>query len=37
MLLVSRSVLQQHREVAAVLVTYGMFLGGIQALAWLIA
>jgi hypothetical protein len=30
----TRSVLRQHREVAALVVTYGMFLGGILVLAW---
>jgi hypothetical protein len=34
MLLASRSVLQQHREVAAVLITYGMFLSAVLGLAW---
>jgi len=37
MLIASRSVIQQHREVAAVMATYGMFLGGVLALAWVIA
>jgi hypothetical protein len=37
MLLASRSVLQQHREVAAVMATYGVFLGGILVLAWVIS
>jgi hypothetical protein len=37
MLLASRTALQQHREVVAVLATYGMFLGGILVLAWAIA
>jgi hypothetical protein len=37
MLIVSRTVLHQHREVAAVLLTYVMFLSGILALAWAIA
>jgi hypothetical protein len=37
MLLASRTVLQQHREVAAVLMTYGMFLGIVLGLAWAIA
>jgi hypothetical protein len=37
MLIASRSVLQQHREVAAVLATYGMFLSGFLTLAWAIA
>ena len=37
MLLASRSVLHQHREVAAVLLTYGVFLSGTLALAWVIA
>jgi hypothetical protein len=37
MLLTSRAVLQQHREVAAVLATYGMFVGGTLVLAWAIA
>jgi Tfp pilus assembly protein PilF len=34
MLLAYRSVLQQHREVAAVLITYGMFLCAVLGLAW---
>ena len=37
MLIASRTVLQQHREVAAVLATYSMFLSGVLALAWAIA
>ncbi len=37
MLLASRSVIQQHREVAAVMATYGMFLGGVLTLAWAIS
>jgi hypothetical protein len=37
MLIASRSILQQHREVAAVMATYGMFLSGILVLAWVIA
>jgi hypothetical protein len=37
MLLASRSVLQQHREVAAVLLTYGMFMSGVLAFAWAIS
>jgi hypothetical protein len=37
MLIASRSIVQQHREVAAVLATYGMFLGGILVLAWAIS
>jgi len=37
MLLASRAVLHQHREIAAVMITYGAFLGGILALAWVIA
>jgi len=37
MLLASRSILVQHREVSAVLLTYGLFLGGVLALAWMIA
>jgi hypothetical protein len=37
MLLASRAVPQQHREVTAVLITYGMFFGGILGLAWAIA
>jgi hypothetical protein len=36
-MLIARSALQQHHEVAAVLLTYGMFLGGILVLAWVIA
>jgi len=37
MLLASRAVLQQHREVAAVLLTYVAFLSGTLALAWVVA
>jgi hypothetical protein len=37
MLLAPRTVLKQHREVAADLLTYGMFLAGILALAWALA
>lgn len=37
MLLTSRTILHHHREVAAVMATYGMFLGGMLALAWAIA
>lgn len=37
MLLASRTVLHQHREVAAVVATYGMFLSGILALAFAIS
>lgn len=37
MLLASRTVLQQHREIAAVLITYGVFLSVILLLAWAIA
>lgn len=33
----TRSVLRHHREVAAVVATYGMFLGGILVLAWAMA
>jgi hypothetical protein len=33
----TRSVLRQHREVAAVVATYGMFLGGILVFAWAMA
>jgi len=37
MLIASRSIVQQHREVAAVAATYGMFLGGILVFAWAIS
>ena len=37
MLIASRSVIQQHREVAAVMATYGVFLSGVLALAWALA
>jgi hypothetical protein len=37
MLIASHASLQQHREVAAVMATYGMFLAGILVLAWAIA
>jgi hypothetical protein len=36
-MLLARSVLNQNREVAAVMVTYGVFLSGILVLAWSIA
>jgi len=36
-MLLARSVLHQHREVVAVMATYGMFLSGILVLAWVIA
>ncbi|WP_156649902.1 hypothetical protein [Methylobacterium sp. Leaf89] len=35
--LASHSVLRQHREVVAVMATYGMFLGGMLVLAWAIS
>jgi hypothetical protein len=37
MLIASRSALSQHREVVAVLATYGMFLASTLVLAWAIA
>ena len=37
MLIASRTVLRQHREIVAVVATYGVFLGGILILAWTIA
>ncbi len=37
MLLASRTVLQEHREIAAVAITYGLFIGAILMLAWAIA
>jgi hypothetical protein len=37
MLIASRTFLHHHREVAAVMATYGMFLSGILALAWSIS
>lgn len=37
MLIASRAVLRQHREITAVFVTYGMFLGGVLGLAWAIS
>jgi len=36
-MLLTRSVLHRHREIAAVVLTYGVFLSGILVLAWLIA
>ena len=36
MLIASRTVLHHHREAAAVMVTYSMFLGGILTFAWAI-
>jgi hypothetical protein len=36
-MLLTRSVIHQHREVAAVMATYGMFLGSILVLAWAIS
>jgi hypothetical protein len=37
MITASENLVIQHREVAAVLVTYGLFLSGVFAIAWLIA
>jgi hypothetical protein len=37
MSLASRSLLVQHREVSAVLLTYGLFLSGVLAIAWVIS
>lgn len=34
MLLASRTVFQQHREITAVVITYGIFLSAITVLAW---
>lgn len=36
-MLLTRSVLHRNREVAAVVVTYGVFLSGILVLAWSMA
>jgi hypothetical protein len=36
-MLLTRSVLHQHREIAAVVLTYGVFLSGILVLAWMMA
>jgi hypothetical protein len=30
----TRSILSQHREIAAVVITYGVFLSGLLVLAW---
>lgn len=35
MLSASENLVVQHREIVAVLVTYGIFLGGVLTLAWL--
>jgi hypothetical protein len=37
MSLASRNILVQHREVSAVLLTYGVFLSGVLAIAWMIS
>lgn len=37
MLPATENLMIQHREVAAVLATYGLFLSGVIAIAWLIA
>jgi len=36
-MLLTRAILNQNREVAAVLATYGVFLSGILVLAWSMA
>ena len=35
MLSASENLVVQHREIVAVLVTYGIFVSGVLALAWL--
>jgi hypothetical protein len=37
MLSASENIVIQHREIVAVLVTYGIFLAGVMGVAWLIA
>ena len=37
MLLASKATLQQHREITAVVITYGVFIAGVLTLAWAIA
>jgi hypothetical protein len=37
MSLATRSILVQHREVSAVVLTYGLFLGGLLTVAWAIS
>ena len=37
MLSASENIVIQHREIVAVLVTYGIFLSGVLTLAWLTA
>ena len=37
MLSASENIVIQHREIVAVLVTYGIFLAGVIGVAWLIA
>lgn len=37
MLSASENLVIQHREIVAVLATYGIFLAGVMAVAWLIA
>ena len=37
MLLVSKAALQQHREITAVVITYGVFVATVLMLAWAIA
>ncbi len=37
MLSASKAVIRQHREVSAVLATYGLFLGAVLGIAWIVA
>ena len=37
MLSASENIVVQHREIVAVVVTYGIFLTGVMGIAWLIA
>ena len=37
MLSASRTIVLQHREISALLATYGMFIGGLLILAWAVS
>ena len=37
MLIASRTLLHEHREIAAIAITYGLFATGTMLLAWVVA
>lgn len=37
MILASRNIVNEHREIAAIAITYGIFLSGIMILTWTMA